>query len=153
MLLFNVIQGIVRKRKPHRVMLFTMPPIPLLIQGMIQACAGWCLLALSLGLVIRAVRPDEAAFSGTEFLANLAAVAISYIAGLVILVAPGGLGVREWVLAKLIMVRWLDTDGPVVAEARAVLVAILLRLIWTIAEVTIAGGLWLATRRRTHDTR
>jgi glycosyltransferase 2 family protein len=123
----------------------------LLVQGVFQGVIGWCILAVSLSLAIRAVVPDSPEFTGKEFVANLAAVALSYVAGLVILVAPGGLGVREYVMAKIIMLRWIEADGPVLAEAQAVMVAILVRLAWTIFEVALAGVLWLNDRRSRND--
>ncbi|CAN5328085.1 lysylphosphatidylglycerol synthase transmembrane domain-containing protein [soil metagenome] len=145
-------QRIVKRRNPSREMVIQTPSVPILMLGLFQACFGWCFLALSLSLVIRAVRPGEADFSAHEFLANLASVALSYVAGFVILVSPGGLGIREWVLAQLIAIRWVEVDGPVLAEGRAVVVAILLRLVWTVAEVIVAGGFWLNDHRRRHDT-
>lgn len=123
------------------------PSLRLLAAGLLMTAVGWCCLAISLQLVVSAVRPESAAFTAQAFLANLATVTLSYVAGFVILVAPGGLGVREWVLAALIASRFGDS----VAAADGVIIALLLRLAWTSAEVLTAGTLWLTERRSRHD--
>jgi uncharacterized membrane protein YbhN (UPF0104 family) len=104
-------------------------------------------LAVSLQLSIAAVRGEAFTLSRDAFLADLAAVALSYVAGFVVFVSPGGLGAREWVLAFLIAARWSEPN----AEATGVVVALVLRLVWTAAEVALAGSLWLAARRRPHE--
>jgi uncharacterized membrane protein YbhN (UPF0104 family) len=79
--------------------------------------------------------PDVAP-AADDFPADLAAVAASYVAGFVVLVAPGGLGARELVLQELLTPR-------VGGAAAAVLASLVLRLVWTAAEVALAGGWYL----------
>ena len=67
---------------------------------------------------------------------------MSYVAGFVVLVAPGGLGVRELVLEYALRPRFEPTLGLALADAQAVVVALILRLTWTIAEVVCALGLY-----------
>ncbi len=118
------------------------PPLPspslaLLVQGLLQGAVGWCLLAVSLGVAIRAVVPQPPEWSGEEFLGNLAAVALAYVLGFLVLVAPGGLGVREWLLTVVLTQRFAPALGEL-AEAQAVVVALVLRLAWSMSEVTLA---------------
>jgi uncharacterized membrane protein YbhN (UPF0104 family) len=119
------------------------PPLPspglwLLARGLLQAACGWCLLGLSLGLVVAAVAPEPPDWNARTFLGDLAAVSLSYIAGFVLLVAPGGIGAREWVLKVALTPRFVGE----LAEGQAVVISLVLRLAWTAAEVALALGLW-----------
>jgi uncharacterized membrane protein YbhN (UPF0104 family) len=69
-------------------------------------------------------------------------VTVSYVAGFVILVAPGGLGVREWVLQVTLAPRFVESLGSPVAAAMAVIIALIVRLTWTVAEVALALTLY-----------
>jgi hypothetical protein len=117
------------------------PKLRLLVQGLLHGACGWCLLGLSLALVIRAVVPDMPPLADT-YPADLGAVTVSYVAGFVILVAPGGLGVREWVLQVTLAPRFVEPLGSPAAAAMAVIIALILRLTWTVAEVALALTLY-----------
>jgi glycosyltransferase 2 family protein len=117
------------------------PSLWLLAQGLLHGACGWCLLGLSLALVIRAVTPWSGALVDT-YPADLGAVATSYVAGFVALVAPGGLGIREWVLQITLAPRFTEQLGNQAAAALAVIIALVLRLTWTVAEVVLALTLY-----------
>jgi len=124
------------------------PPLPspslmLLAQGLLHGACGWCLLGLSLGLTIQAIVPDSPPADAAAFLGNLAAVGLAYVLGFVVLVAPGGLGVRELVLQQALTRRFASTMEEPAAAGMAVVVALVLRLVWTIAELILATVLWL----------
>lgn len=118
------------------------PPLALLAQGLLQAGCGWCLLGLSLALTVAAVAPDPPVWGGDTYLGDLAAVALSYVAGFVVLVAPGGLGVRELILESALRPRFAPASGETLAAALATVVALVLRLTWTVAEVAAALALY-----------
>jgi uncharacterized membrane protein YbhN (UPF0104 family) len=118
------------------------PPILLLGQGLLHGACGWCLLGLSLGLVVRAVAPHPPSWDLPTYLGDLAAVALSYVVGFVVLVAPGGIGVRELVLQHVLTQRFAGPLGEPVAAGLAVVIALVLRLVWTVAELVVAVGLW-----------
>lgn len=131
------------------------PPLPsapllLLAQGLLQGAVGWCLLGLSLMLTVQAVSPEPPAWRTDAYLPDLAAVALSYVAGFVVLVAPGGIGVRELVLEYALRPQFAAGSEPSVGAAQAAVVALVLRLTWTVAELTVALGLyaWKPTPRR-----
>jgi uncharacterized membrane protein YbhN (UPF0104 family) len=63
-------------------------------------------------------------------------VALSYVAGFVIAVAPGGLGAREIALKLALTQQFAHAFGAQ-AEGLAVIVALTLRLTWTVAEVVV----------------
>jgi hypothetical protein len=117
------------------------PSIFLLAQGLIHGACGYALLALSLGLTTRAVLPTPLAWTAESYAVGLAAAGLSYVAGFVVLVAPGGLGAREQVLQWALTPELEPAFGPE-AAGLAVVVALALRLTWTIAEVVLALALY-----------
>ena len=119
------------------------PSIGLLLQGLLHGVCGWCLLGLSLGLAIRGIVPDPPPWDATTYLGDLAAVTLSYVLGFVVLVAPGGLGVRELVLQHALARQFAGSLGEPAAAGTAVVVALVLRLVWTVAELLMALGLWM----------
>jgi uncharacterized membrane protein YbhN (UPF0104 family) len=112
----------------------------LLVGGVLWSVAGWILLGFSQWAVLCAFdRP------GAERLLVLglgpvvvAAVALATVAGFVVAVLPGGLGVREGVLMS-VLTPALGTDAAVIA-------ALTLRLVWVIAELS-AGAFLMAWPR------
>lgn len=118
------------------------PPLLLLLQGLLHGTFGWCLLGLSLALAVRAVAHEPPATTLDSFLADLGAVSLSYVSGFFVLVAPGGLGVREVVLQYALSPRFEPALGDSLATAQAVVVALVLRLTWTVAELLFILGLY-----------
>ena len=100
----------------------------LLMEGLILAGAGWSLLGLSQIAVIRSITPGGLPFP--HWPAAVGAVALATVAGFAVAVAPGGLGVREWVL-------WTSLAGVIDARL-AVVASLLLRLAWMAGEVAAA---------------
>ncbi len=118
------------------------PSLALLTAGLGYGICGWCLLGVSLHLAIRSLAPAWPAWPA-QYPAELGMIALAYVAGFVILVAPGGLGVREWLLLQTLAPALAGTaEAP---EAVAAMVALTLRLIWTMAEVAVACVIyWIA---------
>ena len=126
------------------------PPLPklrtgTLLSGLAQGACGWFALGGSLLAVMVALRPDLMPLSAGSWLVCTAYVAVSYVVGFVTLVAPGGLGVREMILQSLLTAEFTAALGERSA-AFAVIVVLLLRLIWTATELTLAGASFLAYR-------
>lgn len=107
----------------------------LMIQGAIVTSLGWMCHALSLGFTLQAV--SSRPFDLAQFPLWLASVCVSTVGGFVILVAPGGLGVREWLLVEMLK------DQPAVGVAQAVVAAFLLRVVWFLSEMISAGILYV----------
>ncbi len=102
--------------------------------GLCWSAAGWVLLGLSGVAVVRSV-------TGVGLPVGLwplvtAGVAFATVAGFVVAVLPGGLGVREGVL--------MTTLAPALGEETAVTAALLLRLAWVAVEAGAAALLALA---------
>lgn len=98
--------------------------------GLLETSAGWVALGLSLMAVIWGV----ATVAKLDFVALLpiamAAVAFATVAGFVIAVTPGGLGIREGILMYAL--------GPALGDEAAIVAAMALRLVWVAAEILIA---------------
>jgi uncharacterized membrane protein YbhN (UPF0104 family) len=114
-------------------------PAAALPAGLAWAVLGWGLLGASLAAVVAALREAPTPFDAREWLACTAVAAVAFVAGW-LSQTPGGLGVRELVLQQFLAPRLGD-------PARAVVAVVLLRLLWTAAEVAAAGVLfWLPSQ-------
>jgi glycosyltransferase 2 family protein len=118
---------------------------PMLLGGLLQSAVGWWLLGASLLALLRALRPDGAA--NPDWVGATAFVALAYVAGFLALPAPGGLGVREVILARLLSSEWASAAGEE-AEAVAVVAVLTLRLVWTATEALLAAGSEVLFRMR-----
>jgi hypothetical protein len=101
----------------------------LLFEGLLLATLGWILLGLSQVAVLSSLMPTGLPIS--IWPTAIASVALATVAGFVIPISPGGLGVREWVL-------WTAL-GSVMDQDLAVVAALVLRLAWVIGEVLTAA--------------
>lgn len=119
----------------------------LLGRGFIQAMLGWTLMGLSFWMTVQGVRPEVTGFPTlTEMIRYTAMIALAYVIGFAALVVPGGVGVREWFVQTFLAIEFAVLLAPAEAEALAVVAALVLRLVWTVAEVFLI--LCLYTRRR-----
>ncbi|WP_422929561.1 lysylphosphatidylglycerol synthase transmembrane domain-containing protein [Singulisphaera sp. PoT] len=100
----------------------------LLLSGIGWSSLGWCLLGLSQVAVVWAVSP--AGIAAERWPMVIGSVALATVAGFVVAVLPGGLGVREGVL--------MATLAPAVGKDTAVLAALMLRLTWVAGECLAA---------------
>ncbi len=98
---------------------------PLLILGWILAGASFPLAGAGVGVAYPG--PSEAVLAG-------AASGLAVAAGFVVLVAPAGLGVREWLLVQ--------TLGPSVGEGPAALIAVAARGLQVCGELGMAAVLY-----------
>jgi hypothetical protein len=109
----------------------------LLAQGLALDSLGWILLGLSQVAVLRGMGMTD--LSPSSIPPVVASVALATIAGFAIPIAPGGLGVREWVL-------WTSL-GSLIDRDRAVLAALGLRVVWLAGEL-VMGAVLLPWRMR-----
>lgn len=113
----------------------------LVAQGVVVAAVGWLFHGLSLGFVLQSVSSQPIDFA--QFPVWLAACSGSMVGGFVVLVAPGGIGVREGLLIEALK------DQPSVGPTVAILAAGILRGVWFVTELIVAGMLYLSGHRRT----
>ncbi len=94
---------------------------PALAEGLIVTAPCWLCMGLGLGCGLLAVGETPPPLPWL-----VAAMAIAYVGGFVVPISPGGLGVREFVLAVLL--------APHHERGAVTLAVLLLRLAWTLAE-------------------
>ncbi len=109
-----------------------------MLLGWLLTGFGWILLGVSFWAVLRAL---GAASSNpfTELPLHTASVTLATVAGFMSFV-PGGAVVREAVLAELMV--------PYIGDVPALIGAILLRLVWLVAELGISAILYCMARRK-----
>ena len=136
--IFPILAGLIRK--PLRgVGADVLPRLSgrLLVEGLLWSSLGWILLGLSQVAVIAGVRvgtPTSPVLGPTVWPLVVASVALATVVGFAIPIAPGGLGVREYVL-------W-EALGTTLNQDRAVVAALVLRLVWVATEVVVAAALY-----------
>lgn len=116
-----------------------------LLEGWAIMIPSWGLLGLSYWATLRAM-----GIEGLDPLLELprytASVALATVAGFLLLVLPGGVGVREAFLAEL-MIPYLEELVSQAAVA-ALASAALLRLVWLMSELVISGILYPMYKRK-----
>jgi hypothetical protein len=110
----------------------------LLIEGLLLSALGWTLLGFSQVAVIESLSREGLPLAAWP--AVIASVALATVAGFAVPVAPGGLGVREWVL-------WTGLGSALDGDL-AVVSALVLRLCWVAAELLAAAFLYPLAGRR-----
>ena len=110
-----------------------------LAEGLLTTAAGWMILGVSVFAAVTAVLPSPPDLTWSSWAAMTGAIGLSYVAGFLALVMPSGVGVREYFLLHL-----LGFAGP---ESAIALVVVLMRLVWTAAELVAAAVLQLGAWR------
>lgn len=120
------------------------PPIRslTLLSGLGLTALTWALMGLSLGALLQALLPEPPPWDLQTWARHTAFVALAYVAGFLTLPAPGGLGVRELILQRLLTPELTLLLPAGEAPAIAAVVALALRLVWTSSEVILAGCVW-----------
>jgi len=131
------------RRDPRAVAALEKLGFGTLAMGWVVDLVGWVLMALSYYATLRAL-----GIPGIDPVADLprytAGVALAVVAGFLLLVLPGGVGVREAFLAKL-MLRYLEKLGRLDAASTAWASAILLRLVWVVVEASISSIMYFSS--------
>ena len=110
------------------------PAVAAVLFGIAANLLAWCGYGAALWLLTRAVLPD----APLTLAAAIGAFAASYVAGLLFLVVPGGIGVREGVFIVLL-------QGPL-GIAAATGLAVASRLLLTVTELGAAVPFILSRR-------
>lgn len=98
----------------------------------------WLVYGVGLVLVLPPPAVTQAGGGGAVLGTAVAAFAAAYVLGVVLVVAPAGAAVRELTLVGLL--------APLVGIGAAAAAAILIRVVHTVADFTIAGLAWLVAR-------
>ena len=96
---------------------------------------GWCFNGLSLWLVLRGLPGTGVTLA--DYPLALACVSLATVAGFVSLL-PGGIGVRELVMIPLLGARF--------GSVNAIVAAVVIRIVWLVAELMTSGMIYLLRR-------
>lgn len=111
-----------------------------LLEGLAFAAVGWLLLGASFAAALRGIVGDDWPLFDVRTARLPAIMGLSYVIGFVIVIAPGGIGVREFLLTLLLTPELVGVQDMGIEDARAtvVLAVLVLRLVWTAAELITA---------------
>jgi hypothetical protein len=121
-----------------------------LLEGLAMTAFGWMLLGASLWAVLQAVLDEPRVMMIAEWGQLSAILSLAYVAGFIVVFMPSGIGVREFFLRMFLLPelsrQWTGEKNSVVI---AIWVVLLLRLVWTAAElVTTAIVYWFPSPRK-----
>jgi hypothetical protein len=131
-----------RWRKGVHAKQFPRVKLHLVLGGLLQASIGWFILGLSLWMTLRGLRADPDPLNWDTYLHLTSINALAYVIGFVAFFMPAGAGFRELALQTLLTLELNRTMDATAAAALAAVTAIVLRLIWTTAELSAAGLLY-----------
>lgn len=122
----------------------TVAPLPkvrlgTLLGGLPLTGCAWLMLGLSLWATLQGLLPERLGFHFVLWGRCTAYVALAWVAGFLAVFTPGGLGVRELFLERLLAGEIRQASPDVDAEGLAVVAALVLRLLWTVTEVIMVG--------------
>lgn len=107
-----------------------------LLEGLAMTACGWMLLGASLWAVIQSVIDEPRLMTIAEWAQLSAILSLAYVAGFIVVFMPSGIGVREFFLRVFLLPeltrQWTGETNSVVI---AIWVVLLLRLVWTAAEI------------------
>jgi uncharacterized membrane protein YbhN (UPF0104 family) len=111
-----------------------------LLEGLALTGLGWLFLGASFAAALRGTIGAEWPLFDVRTARLPAIMGQSYVIGFVVLIAPGGLGVREFMLTLLLTPELVGIRDMAADEARGsvVLAVVVLRLVWTVAELIAA---------------
>jgi len=108
-----------------------------IVAGWLGIAGGWLLIGLSLWAARQSIGLSSENFAA-DWARFTAAAALATVAGFLSFI-PGGLGVRDAVLMQVLAMGSAED-----AAATALVSAVLLRLVWLVAELAISAILYLA---------
>jgi hypothetical protein len=111
------------------------------------ATVGWALMGLSLWMCVRGLVPEPGELTFLAWVRCTAIIALAYAVGFIVLVAPAGVGAREFLLQVLLTPELALVMPPPAAAAVAVVVTLVLRLVWTAGEMAVIAGVYRRTPR------
>jgi uncharacterized membrane protein YbhN (UPF0104 family) len=137
---FNFVVGKMTARI-QAVQLYRLPPVRFgtLATGLAVTAVGWCVQGVSVWAVLQALLPSAPELTPSVWAQCTAAIAFANVAGFVVIVAPAGVGVREYLLTILL--------ASLGVKALLAAAAIVLRLDWIVAELLVAAcTYWIKPR-------
>jgi len=119
----------------------------LLLRGWMTIAIGWALMGASLWATVRAIGVEDVSF-WSHLPIYTATAALAVVLGFVSML-PAGVGVRDLVLMQL-LAPLLSEMAPNKGQALALIAAVMLRLIWLVAESLLAALLYPLGGKSSH---
>jgi uncharacterized membrane protein YbhN (UPF0104 family) len=119
----------------------------LLLRGWMTIAIGWALMGASLWATVRAIGVEDVSF-WSHLPIYTATTALAVVLGFVSML-PAGVGVRDLVLMQL-LAPLLSEMAPNKGQALALIAAVMLRLIWLVAESLLAALLYPLGGKSSH---
>jgi hypothetical protein len=124
-----------------------------LLLGLLLTSFGWLCLGASLGAILHGLfsdlpSSDLPSWDWDGWGRITACMGVVYVGSFLILIVPGSLGVREYLLMVLLVSapEFLPKLTPADRRMDAILVAAALRVTWTAAEVVMVALVWWLPR-------
>jgi hypothetical protein len=117
---------------------------PIQPRALLTGLAGNVIAWVGYGITIHALAAGLFGGASIPVMTAAGSFAIAYLAGLLAVTVPGGLGVREFIFSALL--------EPYLGIRSAVALAVASRLLMTLIELALAVPAALARRRSTADT-
>jgi hypothetical protein len=117
-----------------------------LAEGLALSCGTWLLLGASMMAVFQAVLPAPPEWTMATWARHSGLFALGYVSSFLIFFVPGSAGVREYSLTLFLVpeIVALTDLGDAQARVAVVVAVVILRVIWTLAELLISAALyWL----------
>ncbi len=137
-----LVQRAFRRGSSTREALARLAAVPLHVRlaNLVATTAAYAIMWLLMGLSFYALMVAAQPRLDPALLRIAVGVStLSWLAGFLSPISPGGVGVREGVIVLLLT--------PVVGSSQAVAVALLARAVSLVVELAFAGGAWLLLRR------
>lgn len=123
----------IKCKADSKVKVISLPPGGVKIlswfQGITFSLLNWTLYGLILLLVVISIFPGEGRSINTLFFSSINIYSIAWLIGFIVIIVPGGLGIRESILAILL------TNTFRIEYSVSVTIAVLVRLISLITEL------------------
>jgi glycosyltransferase 2 family protein len=115
-----------------------------LLMGLCVTSGTWLTFGLSGWSMLCGVTANPPAFEAAAACRIAGYIALAYVAGFFILIVPSGLGVREYFLLLCLTPELSKLLPAGEAPAVAAVLVLMLRLVWTLGDLVMAGLLyWL----------
>jgi uncharacterized membrane protein YbhN (UPF0104 family) len=115
--------------------------------GLVITSTGWGLQGASLWAVLQGLLPEGQPWSWVTWANDTGFVALATAVGFLVVTVPGGLGVRELILQQFLAANLAPLLGAEQAVATSAVAALLLRVVWSAADLTAAGVFALVPAR------
>jgi len=137
----RVVRRIGRRYEPVASLHLPTLRLSTLLEGLAITSFVWVSFGLSLWAMIQSVLKEAPPLDISSWAHYSAVMAIATVAGFLVVAVPAGLGVREWVVDRLLGPD-LASIGVTAPVPGTTLIVLLLRITWTAGEVVVGAAFY-----------